>query len=156
MPAWLTRFYKTGQRWRADSGLMATTTPHATGTFTPTTWDERAYAELEGAPKLTHAHVTNSYAGDIEGEGTSDSLMFYSDDATATYFGFERVVGKLDGRSGSFVLQGSGTWKDGAATTTWSVVPGSGTGELKGLRGDGGFTTGRETEISYSLDYHLA
>jgi len=134
---------------------MATSTVHATGTFKPTSWDEQPYAELEGAPKLTHAHVTNLYSGGIEGEGTSDSLMFYGDDGTATYFGFERVVGKLGGRSGSFVLQGSGTWKEGVATTAWSVVPGSGTGELKGLRGDGGFAAGREAEVSYGLDYHI-
>jgi|SRR5262252_3593366 len=134
---------------------MATSTVHATGTFKPTSWDEQPYAELEGAPKLTHAHVTNLYSGGIEGEGTSDSLMFYGDDGIATYFGFERVVGKLGGRSGSFVLQGSGTWKEGVATTAWSVVPGSGTGELKGLRGDGGFAAGREAEVSYGLDYHI-
>jgi len=134
---------------------MATSTVRATGTFKPTSWDEQPYAELEGAPKLTHAHVTNLYSGGIEGEGTSDSLMFYGDDGTATYFGFERVVGKLGGRSGSFVLQGSGTWKEGVATTAWSVVPGSGTGELKGLRGDGGFAAGREAEVSYGLDYHI-
>ena len=134
---------------------MATTTVHATGTFKVRSWDEPPYAELEGAPKLTHAHVINSYAGDIEGEGTGDSVMFYGDDATATYFGFQRVVGKLGGRSGSFVLQGSGTWKDGVATTTWSVVPGSGTGELKGLRGSGGFAAGPEAEVSYGLDYQI-
>ena len=134
---------------------METTTVHASGTFKPTSWDEKPYAELEGAPKLTHAHVTNSYVGDIEGEGTSDSLMFYGNEGTATYFGFERVVGRLGGRSGSFVLQGAGTWRDGVATTTWSVVPGSGTEALKGLRGEGGFTAGSEGDVSYTLDYRF-
>lgn len=134
---------------------MTTTTVHATGTFKATSWDEKPYAELEGAPKLTHAHVTNSYHGDIEGEGTSDSLMFYGAEGAATYFGFERVVGRLGGRSGSFVLEGTGTWKDGVATTTWSVVPGSGTEQLRGLRGQGGFAAGSGLEVSYSLDYHF-
>lgn len=134
---------------------MTTTTVHATGTFKATSWDEKPYAELEGAPKLTHAHVTNSYHGDIEGEGTSDSLMFYGDEGPATYFGFERVVGRLGGRSGSFVLEGTGTWKDGVATTTWSVVPGSGTEQLRGLRGQGGFAAGSGLEVSYSLDYNF-
>ena len=66
---------------------MTTTTVHATGTFKTTSWDEKPYAELEGAPKLTHAHVITSYQGDFEGEGTSDSLMFYGNQGTATYFG---------------------------------------------------------------------
>src|SRR5262249_2213744 len=78
---------------------METTRVHASGTFKPTSWDEKPYAELEGAPKLTHAHVTNSYVGDIEGEGTSDSLMFYGNEGTATHFGFERVVGRRVGRT---------------------------------------------------------
>jgi len=134
---------------------MTTMTSHATGTFKTTSWDEKPYAELEGAPKLTHAHVITSYQGDFEGEGTGDSLMFYGNEGTATYFGFERVVGRLAGRSGSFVLQGAGTWKDGVATTTWSVVPGSATGELKGLRGEGGYEAGAEMEIPYRLHYHF-
>ena len=126
----------------------------ATGVFTPKSWDEGPYAEQEEAPRLTHARVTNAYAGDITGEGTSESLMFYRDERTATYFGFERVVGRVGERSGSFVLQGTGTFEKGAATTTWSVVEGSGTGELKGLRGDGGYVAGAgEVEIRYSLDY---
>ena len=134
---------------------MTTTTIHAAGTFNATSWEEKPYAELEGAPKLTHAHVMNSYHGDIEGEGTSDSLMFYGDEGAATYFGFERVAGRLGGRPGSFVLEGAGTWKDGVATTRWSVVPGSGTEELMGLRGEGGFAAGSEPEVSYSLDYRF-
>jgi len=37
------------------------------------------------------------------------------------------------------VLKGSETIEDGAITASWSVVPGSGAGDLTGLRGDGGF-----------------
>jgi Protein of unknown function (DUF3224) len=134
---------------------MATTT-RATGTFKPTSWDEGPWAELEhaAAPKLTRASVGNAYVGDLAGEGISESLMCYPDQASATYLGFERVVGRLGERSGSFVLSARGTWQDGAAATTWSVVPGSGTGELEGLRGDGGYVAGRDdTEIAYRLDY---
>src|SRR2546427_3641184 len=50
------------------------------------------YAELEGAPKLTHARITNAYRGDLEGEGTSEVLMFNSSESSATYLGFERVT----------------------------------------------------------------
>ena len=51
-----------------------------------------------------------------------------SSESSATYVGYERVTGTLGGRSGSFVLQGVGTWEGGVAKTTWTVVPGSGTG----------------------------
>jgi hypothetical protein len=37
------------------------------------------------------------------------------------------------------VLQGSELVTNGKIEATWFVVPGSGTGDLKGLRGEGGF-----------------
>ena len=133
---------------------MPRTTLQATGTYGPRSWDEGPYAELEGAPKLTHARITNAYRGDLEGEGTSEVLMFYSSESSATYLGFERVTGTLGGRSGSFVLQGVGTWEEGVARTTWTVAPGSGTGQLTGLRGEGGIEAASgQAEIPYRLDY---
>ncbi len=134
--------------------MSTTTTMHATGTFTIKSWDEQPYAELEGTPKLTHAVVVATYAGDIQGEGTSGTLMFYRDEATATFSGFERVAGTLGGRSGSFVLQGAGSYAGGSATTTWTVVPGSGTGDLTGLRGEGSYVApSGQMEVAYRLDY---
>ena len=50
-----------------------------------------------------------------------------------------RFHGKLDGREGSFVLQGSEVVAKGRIKAIWFVVPGSGTGALVGLRGQGGF-----------------
>jgi hypothetical protein len=135
---------------------MGTTTTHAEGTFKAESWDEGPYAEVEGAPKLTHARVTSSYDGDLQGKGTSASLMFYRDDAGATYVGYERVEGSLGGRSGSFVLEGTGSFEGGVARTTWKVVPGSGTGALRDLRGEGGYAApSGEMAVPYWLDYDL-
>jgi hypothetical protein len=50
----------------------------------------------------------------------------------------QRFHGKLRGRQGTFVLQGSEI-ENGKIRVTWFVVPGSGTGDLSGLRGEGGF-----------------
>jgi len=51
----------------------------------------------------------------------------------------QRFRGKLGGRQGTFVLQGSEIVENGKIKATWFVVPGSGTGDLSGLRGEGGF-----------------
>ena len=99
---------------------MTTTSGTATGTFTIKAWDEQPWAELDEAPKLTHARVTTTYTGDLEGEGTSGLLMAY-DQADAGYAGYERFVGSLGGRQGSFVLRLDGGFADGAATTAWTV-----------------------------------
>jgi hypothetical protein len=134
---------------------MTTTSGTATGTFTIKAWDEQPWAELDEAPKLTHARVTTSYTGDLEGEGTSGLLMVY-DQADASYAGYERFSGSLAGRQGSFVLRLGGGFEDGAATTTWTVVEGSGTGELAGLEGEGGYLARQgEPEVAWELRWSL-
>lgn len=126
---------------------------HATATFEVKSWDEKPYNEMEGGPKLTRARVAKSFEGDIEGEGTLEYLMIYRDDGSASFVGLERVVGSVGKRSGSFVLQHSGTFEGGTTKATWSVVPGSGTGDLRGLRGDGGFASAHAQRYPMTLDY---
>ena len=134
---------------------MAATTGTASGGFTIKAWDEQPWAELDQAPKLTHARVTTTYGGDLDGEGTSELLMVYDQD-DATYAGYERVVGSLGGRSGSFVLRLDGGFQDGAARTTWTVVGGSATGDLAGLRGEGGYVARQgAAEVPYELRWSL-
>jgi hypothetical protein len=135
---------------------MTATTGTASGGFTIKAWDEQPWAELDQAPKLTHARVTTTYGGDLDGEGTSELLMVY-DRADATYAGYERVVGSLAGRSGSFVLRLDGGFQGGAARTTWTVVEGSGTGDLAGLRGEGGYLAKQgEAEVAWELRWSMA
>jgi hypothetical protein len=110
-------------------------TIQGTANYQVTSWDESPYAEGEDGRKLTKASVRYAITGDIEGESASESLMCYAPDGTATYVGLDRVVGRIGDRSGSFVLQVSGTYDGTAARATLSVVPGSGTGALAGLRG---------------------
>jgi hypothetical protein len=124
-----------------------------TGTFEVKSWDEKTYHELEGAGKLTRASVRKSYEGEVEGEGILEYLMAYRDDGTATFVGLERVVGRLGGRPGSFVLQHAGSFEGGTSRVTWFVLPGSGTGDLRGLRGEGGFAAGPQQKYLMTIDY---
>jgi Protein of unknown function (DUF3224) len=142
------------QSYEASENAM-TETAKATGAVAMRSWEEEVYAEVEGAPKLSHDRVGHSFTGDIEGEGTAQFLNAYRDEATATYTGYERVVGRLAGRSGSFVLEVAGRYEDGTATTTWSVVPGSGTGALAGLRGEGGYVSRMDGSEPYRLVYRF-
>jgi hypothetical protein len=135
---------------------MSTSTAEATGTLKSTGWDVEPYAELEGSFKLTRDRNVHSFRGDIEGDGTAQYLNCYRGETAATYFGFERVVGHLGGRSGSFVLEANGSFENDAATTNWSVVPGSGTGDLRGLRGEGTWVSRLgEEEYTYQLSYRF-
>ena len=126
---------------------------HAKATFDVKAWDEKPYNEMSGLPKLTRVSATKSYQGDIAGEGKLEYLMMYRDDGSASFVGMERVEGSVGGRSGSFVLQHSGTFKSGIATVTLLVVTGSGTGDLRGLRGNGEFSVGHKPPYAVTLDY---
>ena len=128
-------------------------TTRATARFEITSWNESAYDE-EG-PKLTRASVMKTFHGGIEGASTLEYLMMYRNDGTATFVGLERVVGKIGKRRGSFVLQHSGTFAGGVASATWTVIPGSGTGDFKGLRGEGGFASGHAQQYAMTLDYEF-
>lgn len=65
----------------------------------------------------------------------------------------QRFTGKLGGRAGSFVLQGSETVDNGKIHATWCVVPRSGTGELTRLCGEGGFEGDFGKGSDGTLDY---
>jgi len=118
-------------------------------------WDEKPYSEGQGLPKLTRASIRRTFTGDIEGEGRVEYLMMYRPDGSATFVGFERIDGRIEGKSGTFVLQRTGTFEGGVATESYAVVPGSGTGELHGLRGDGTSAVGHGMEHPFLLNYQL-
>ena len=82
-------------------------------------------------------------------------VMTHLDSGTASFSGFEKVVGSLGGRTGSFVLRHSGSYDGEKATAGYEVVPGSGTDELTGLSGTGGFSAGHAEEHEMTLDYAL-
>ncbi|CAA9445006.1 MAG: hypothetical protein AVDCRST_MAG37-1730 [uncultured Rubrobacteraceae bacterium] len=127
----------------------------ATSTFEIKTWDEEPYDEREGA-KLTRAHLIKTFQGDVEGESTTDLLFAYgTEEGSAAYVGLERFVGRVQGRSGSFVLRHSATMKRGEGEAAWSVVPDSGTGELLGLSGEAQITVEPDGGHSFTLDYDL-
>jgi hypothetical protein len=128
----------------------------AAGTFKIESWDESAYVEIEDGGKLTQASVTQAVSGDIEGESVVRWLMCYRADDTADFVGLQRVIGRIGDRSGSFVLvQTDGTFDGKVAKGALSVVPGSGTGDLSGLRGEGEFNAPHGAEASITLDYDL-
>jgi hypothetical protein len=118
-------------------------------------WDEKPYSEGQDLPKMTRAAVTKTFTGDIAGEGHVEYLMMYRSDGSATFIGFERIVGSLAGRAGSFVLQRTGVFENGMAKESYAVVSGSGTGELQGLRGEGATAVGHGMEHPFTLTYDL-
>lgn len=123
--------------------------------FAITNWDEKPYSEGQDLPRLTRATVTKVFTGDIEGESQVEYLMMYRGDGSATFVGLERVVGRIKGRSGSFVLERRGVFESGQAKESYAVIHGSGTGELRALSGEGRSAVGHGLEHPFALAYEL-
>ena len=122
--------------------------------FDITGWDDQPYDEHEGV-KLSRTRVTKTFSGGIEGESTAELLMAFGHDGSAAYVGFERISGRVDGRAGTFVLHHSASASGGEQSAEWSVVPGSGTEELRGLRGRARIAGDSKTGHTFTLDYEL-
>jgi hypothetical protein len=134
---------------------------------TPTPTRADAHIEVSGwepetidadgdGPQLIRIAVRESFTGDLTATGHAAMLQVLAADGSASFVAVERITGTLAGRSGSFVLQDRGTLDvDGAVSGEWFVVPGSGTGELAGLGGSGGFTAAVGQHATAWLDYTL-
>ncbi len=114
--------------------------------------EAKPYDQTAG-PALLEIHLNETFAGDIAGESTARALQVRRDDHSASLVSMQRFRGKLGGRQGTFVLQGSETVEAGRIRATWFVVPGTGTGELAGLRGEGGFEGQFGKGSDGTLDY---
>lgn len=124
-------------------------------TFKIAGWEEEPFDEPDEGPRLTRAHIKKSFHGGLSGTGNLVYVMAYLDGGSASFTGFEKVAGSLDGRTGSFVLRHTGSYDGGVATAEYEVVAGSGTGELAGLTGVGGFSAGDGEEHDMTLDYEV-
>ena len=100
----------------------------ANARFAIKAWDEKPYSEGLDLPKLTRASVTKTFTGDLEGDGHVEYLMVYRADGSTAFVGLERVVGRVAGKAGTFVLQRVGTFEGGQAKETYSIVAGSASG----------------------------
>jgi len=108
---------------------------HATGPF-DVKMTAQSGSDAFNAAKLGRQTLTKTFSGDLQGSGVGEMLMAMGDvKGSAGYVAIERVDGILNGRTGSFVLQHSGTMNRGAPHLLISVVPDSGSGELTGLAG---------------------
>ena len=131
-------------------------TKHATGPFDVKLAPQGEDDKAEGST-LARYSLDKQYHGDLDATAKGTMLTAGTDvKGSAGYVAIERVTGKLNGLTGSFVLQHNGTLTRGAPVQSITVVPdsGTGTGQLVGL-------TGKLTVIidsgkhSYSSDYTL-
>jgi hypothetical protein len=127
----------------------------ASGTF-DLGWDEKAPYDTDEGATLAMATATHKFHGDVNGLGVVQLIKAMTSEPTsAGYVAIERVVGSINGRAGSFVLQHSAISNRGDRALQVVVVPDSGTGELKGLSGTLDIEVEADGTHNYTLDYTL-
>jgi hypothetical protein len=127
----------------------------ATSPFTIDSWDEEPYADSDGV-RLTRTRLTKTFGGDLVGTSATELLMAYGRvDGSAAYVGFERVTGHLHGREGGFVLHHTASGSGGQRSGSWTVVPDTGTGALRGISGSADIVIGPDGAHTLVLDYEL-
>ena len=126
---------------------------NASAPFTNDRYDEEPYGEAEGV-EVSRVHISRTFTGDLEGESTAELLIAKSEGGGG-YVGHDRISGSLGGRSGGFVFQHQGIIGPEGVSNTGTIVPGSGTGELAGIAGDGTMLADEDGNHTLTLSYEL-
>ena len=127
---------------------------HASGGFdvklTPQTTNDKSAGTAIGKYS-----IDKKFYGDLEGTSKGEMLAVGTAvQGSAGYVAMEQFTGTLNGRSGTFALQHSGTMTRGAQQLSVTVVPDSGTGQLAGLSGQMAIKID-DGKHSYNFEYAL-
>jgi hypothetical protein len=128
-------------------------TAHASGPF-----DVKVTHQDDNSsdPLLARMTLDKHYHGDLEGTGQGQMLTAGTNvTGSGAYVAIEKVAGTLKGRSGTFVLQHSGTMTQNKPQLTITIVPDSGTGQLAGISGKMTITIAADGKHTYELQYAL-
>jgi hypothetical protein len=145
---------------RATLQKETVVTAHATGTFevklTPQTAGPESPDDTSKAGNIGRMSIDKQFHGELD--ATSRGQMLAASTAvkgSAGYVAIEEVSGTLRGRSGTFLLQHSGTMDHGTPHLIITVVPDSGTGQLVGLSGTMNIKI-NAGKHSYDFEYTLS
>ena len=130
-----------------------TTIHHASGPFEVKLTPQPPESETTA---LARAAIDKQYHGDLEAASRGQMLSALTGTkGSAGYVALEIVNGTLGGRTGTFVLQHSGTMDRGQPRLSVTVVPDSGTDELRGLSGSMNIRIEPGGKHFYDFDYQI-
>jgi len=128
----------------------------AAGSFDVKVTPQKPDTQIARAANLARLTIDKRFHGDLEGVSKGEMLATQTDvPGSAGYVALERVTGKLKGRSGGFVLQHSATMARGTPVASITVVPDSGTGELRGISGKMIITVAADGGHSYDFHFEI-
>jgi hypothetical protein len=142
------------QSGKPEGKKESTVTTRATGAFEVKLDPQKPDGKFEDAT-LGRMTIDKQFHGDLE--ATSKGQMLTGMTAvkgSAGYVAIERVTGMLNGRTGTFILQHTGSMNRGTPQLSVTVVPDSGTDQLQGIAGKMTIIIA-EGKHSYEFEYTL-
>jgi len=128
----------------------------ASGSFEVKLTPQKPDSDVAQAANLGRMSIDKQFHGDLEATSKGEMIAAQTEvKGSAGYVAMERMTGTLRGRKGSFVLQHSATMNRGVPSLTITVVPDSGTDELKGISGRMNIIIAPDGKHSYEFDYTL-
>jgi hypothetical protein len=125
--------------------------PFTLDTFT----SEDPYASIDGVD-YQRTRIEKTFTGALKATSTVEMLAVQGPDgAGAAYVAIESFHATLAGRTGTFALLHAGTMTAEDMWARWTVVDGSGTGELRGLTGEARIDIASDGAHTLHLDYEL-
>jgi hypothetical protein len=108
----------------------------ATGTFEVTLVPQPADNDAARKAGVARMSLEKQFSGELHATSSGEMLACGDGTTSGAYVAIEKVTGSLGGRKGSFTLVHHGLMNRGASQN-WviTVVPDSGTDDLKGLTG---------------------
>jgi hypothetical protein len=111
---------------------------------------------VEEVKTLGRMSIRKTFQGDVAGSSRGEMLTAATGTAgSAGYVAIELFRGTVGGRTGTFLLQHSGTMNRGAPSLAIAIVPDSGTGDLAGISGTLGIEISQGRH-SYVLEHEFA
>ena len=127
----------------------------ATSPFTLDVFEsDEPYASVDGVA-YARTRIEKTFHGDLEATSHVEMLSVRGEGDGAGYVALETVRGALHGRRGTFALLHAGTMTEEEMWARWPISPGSGTGELEGIRGEARIEIAPDGAHTLYLDYQL-
>ena len=109
-------------------------------------WDESTIEQLSSTSKISNAIVEYALEGEISGKATVNYQMFYEYadiqnnlKSKAGYLGLLVISGSIRDKHGVFALRDEGTFENGVAASSLTILPNSGTDDFKLITGTGSY-----------------
>jgi hypothetical protein len=105
----------------------------------------------DGRVQFARAHIEKTFGGDLVGTGSVDMMSVTVGTEGAAYVALEWIEGTLHGKTGGFALLHAADDE----LRVWRIAPGSGAGDLTGIRGRAEIDIDESGAHTLNLDYEL-